>query len=483
MKKSFRQISVFCALLIIYLVSANAARACSCMVSGTVDLEFEKTPNVVLLELRSIKKLADDGSDIWQPRLVVKKVFKGNLKIGQELGFTVGSGGNCTFGFGEEIGEEFLLYLGAKPDKNNLWTASICSRSRRLEDAAADLLYLEKMSQVKGKTRLSGTVLQLIRSPVESGENAFNNLVGRKIVVRGKGKNVELKTDENGVYELYDLPIGKYKVSTESIAGYKISNEKTDFFEVEIKAKSHTQQDFYFSIDNVISGKLFDDKGKTLKDVCLDLLPARGKKSRSFYNAGDCTDAQGKFEFEDIPAGTYVIIVNEENEITSTEPFGAFYYPGVIKREDAAEITVGAGDFIENLIINAPQTAETITVSGVVLFENGKPAAGESVYFYDEKSELKPKETYIKPDAYALTDEKGQFTIRILKGQIGRLVGSMFAYTGKYENCPKFEKLLLEKAEGITDIETAPFQIEAVSDLTGIELKFPFLGCKKARND
>jgi len=441
-------------------------------------------PNVAIFEFRSIKKLADDGSDIWQPRLVVKKVFKGNLKTGQELGFTIGDGGNCALVFGEYyIGKEFLLYLGSKPDENNLWTATICSRSRPLEDADADLLYLEKMSKVKGKTRLSGVVLQRIQSPVEGGEYAYNQLVGRKILVRGKGKNVELKTDENGVYEIYDLPVGKYKISTEPIAGYKFSGDKTDFFEVEVKAKSHTELNFYFSIDNAISGKLYDDKGKTLKDVCLDLLPARGKKSRSFYNGGDCTDAQGKFEFEDVPAGTYVIIVNEENEITSTEPFGAFYYPGVVKREDAAEITVGAGDFIENLIINAPQTAETITVSGVLLFENGKPAVDESVNFYTEKTDSKSKEKYIKPDAHALTDEKGQFTIRILKGQSGRLVGSMYSYAGEYENCPKLEKLILEKGDSVEDIETAPIQIEAVSDLNGVELKFPFPSCKKARID
>ncbi|HEY0429512.1 MAG TPA: hypothetical protein VGC76_17160 [Pyrinomonadaceae bacterium] len=489
MKKLVRQISVFCVLLFVYIAFAIPADACSCVRSGTVDTEFEETPNVVVLKLRSVEKYADGEKGygyggVKQSKLTVEKVFKGNLKVGQELTFAQGGGADCIWTFSEEaIGTEFLFYLGEKP-KNNLWTAGTCSRSNAAKYAAADLLYLEKLGKVKGQTRLSGALTQIFESAVKGEESDYKLLAGRKILVSGNGKNIELKTDENGVYEIYDLPAGKYKITPEKIAGYQFTDEKSGSFEVEIKAKNHTEQDFRFTIRNAVRGKLFDAGGKPLKDVCLHLLPARGEKAEYFYQ-GDCTDESGKFEFSEIPAGTYVIVVNDDGKITSDEPFGTFYYPSAARREDAAEITVSAGDFFENLIINAPQTAEVVVYSGVLLFENGKPANKEnaeyaSINFVADNEENKADG---EVDARALTDEKGRFSIRILKGQKGRLFGSLMTYEEEYENCPKLQKLIREKGGSIVNIETPAVEIEAINDLSGIELKFPFPNCKKAKID
>jgi uncharacterized GH25 family protein len=358
------------------------------------------------------------------------------------------------------------------------WT---CTRSNTVKGAAADLLYLEKLSKVRSKTRLSGVVTQSIESSIEEVKSTYKLLAGRKVRISGNAKNVELKTDENGVYEIYGLPAGKYKVSTEPIVGYKLTNEKNEWFEIEIEAGSHTEQDFDFSINNAIRGKFFDANGKPLKNVCLDLLPARGKKAQYFYQ-GDCTDENGKFEFDEVPPGTYVIIVNDDGEIDSDEPFGAFYYPSAIRREDAAEINISAGDFFEDIIINAPQTADVVTVSGVLLYENGKPVIDESVEFYAETTGSKPR-TKAEVDARTTTNEKGQFSIRILKGQKGNLLGSMITYVGEYGNCPILDRLIREKGNSVQDIETSSIEIEATSDLIGIELKFPFPSCKKAKID
>lgn len=475
-----------CAAIFILFAAADVSYACSCVRSGTVDQEFAESPNIVILKLQSVEKLAEGEKGygyggIKQSKLTVEKVFKGNLKIGQFLTFTQGGGGDCIWTFSEKgIGTEFLFYLGAKPVKGNIWAAGTCSRSNSAKYAAADLLYIEKLTKVRGKTRLSGSLTQSVASAVESEESSYNRLAGRKVRISGNGKNIELKTDENGVYEVYDLPVGKYKITPEKIFGYKFSDEKSNSVEVEIEAKSQTEQDFDFSIDNSIRGKFYDTNGKTLKNVCLNLLPARGKKAKYFYQS-DCTDENGVFEFDRIPAGTYVIIVNEDGEVSSNEPFGTFYYPSATNREDAAEITIGAGDFREDLIINAPETAEIITISGILLFEDGNPVVDESVEFFAESENKKPDDKYAKEDARASTNENGKFSIRILKGQKGKLFGSMITYVGEYEKCPKLDKLIRAKGNSVEDIETPPIEIKAVSDLLEIELKFPFPSCKKAK--
>ncbi len=217
-----------------------------------------------------------------------------------------------------------------------------------------------------------------------------------------------------------------------------------------------------------------------MKDVCLDLLPARGIKPKYFYQ-GDCTDENGAFKFDRIPAGTYVIVVNDDGEITSNEPFGTFYYPSATTREQAAEITVGAGDFRENLIARAPQTAEVVTIRGVLSFENGKPAPDESVEFSAETKDKKPRGE-LEADARATTDAQGRFAVKILKGQTGAIYGSMITFAGEYENCPKLDKLIRAKGNrSIAVIKTPIVKIEAINDLSGIELKFLFPACRKAK--
>jgi hypothetical protein len=59
----------------------------------------------------------------------------------------------------------------------------------------------------------------------------------------------------------------------------------------------------------------------------------------------------------------------------------------------------------------------------------------------------------------------------------------MFSYVGEYENCPKLDKIIRAKGETSREIETPAVQIEANTDLSGVELRFPFPSCKKAKNE
>ena len=84
-------------------------------------------------------------------------------------------------------------------------------------------------------------------------------------------------------------------------------------------------------------------------------------------------------------------------------------------------------------------------------------------------------------DARATTDEKGRFSIKVLKGSRGTLIGSMYTYVGEFENCPKLDRLIQQSKKQITDITTAPVELQATTNLYGVELKFGFPWCKKAK--
>ena len=486
---SFRQILVILVITVGLMFSAETSKACSCIVSPTVNVAFQKTPNVVVLRVDSFEKYPEGtkdftGSPIKQSKLVVEKVFKGNLKVGQVLTFEQGVCCICVWGFSEEsIGQTYLFYLPARPDNNGVWKGSTCSRSGSIKDVAADLLYLEKIFKVRGKTRLSGLVKQHIQTTLEEEFSYNKPLPGKTLHLVGMGKDLKLKTDVNGVYEIYDLPAGKYKIMPEKIEGYKIW-DKDGSLEVEIKANSHTEADFTYQINNGISGRFLDTTGKPLKNVCLKLISATENKLPENYST-DCTDASGNFLIGEIPVGTYFIVVNDDGEITAEEPFGTFYYPDALQIKDAAKITIGAGDFYNELVITAPETAEIVTVSGSVSFEKGRAPTKEnykyvSVLFVAEKSPINPRNEKKNNDSRVEVDENGDFTIRILKGQKGRLYAELLGFVGEYDNCPKLDNLL-RAPEANMRARSSSIEIEAVNDINGVDFRFPFPSCKKTK--
>ncbi len=68
-----------------------------------------------------------------------------------------------------------------------------------------DLLYLNKLGKMRDKTRISGMII------FSGGDTP--SAEGRKIRITGANKTQEVKTDEHGVYEIYDLPAGALQIS------------------------------------------------------------------------------------------------------------------------------------------------------------------------------------------------------------------------------------------------------------------------------
>ena len=419
----------------------------------------------------------------------VEQVFKGTLKVGDEMIFAQGGGADCLWTFNEQvIGEKFLFYLRRWKDSTE-WVAVTCGRSRHVDYAGDDLLYLNNLNKVRNKTRISGT-LQFYRETDES-------LAGRKIRIIGAKRTHELITDDNGVYEIYDLPAGRYFVEPEIPKGWKVERFWLDHspsldrnakeklsarIPIVLEANKHAGLDIMLEIDNFVRGHIYDPLGQPMKGVCLDLIPANGSEGE--YLA-DCTENDGAFEIDEIPPGAYVIIVNNDGKKTSSEPFGAFFYPKALKREEASVFNIGLGDIVENLEIYPPIELKTITVEGVLLYSDGKPVADEWVSFRavrkpsakkDEDENDEDEED--SNDARANTDLKGRFSIKILNGANGTLFGGMFSYVGRFENCPKYDRLIKQGEAGT--IITQRLEIRATTNLYGVELKFPFPSCKKA---
>lgn len=204
-------------LLIFFLIVPRAAHACGCFPNITVLDDYESSNLIVIARLKSVTKGPNRFyTDISHVTMTVVKVFKGNTKAGAEL--TIGQGEatlDCSWQFSEDqVGKTYLLYLFQPEKPAEPFYVSTCSRSKGLEGAREDLLFLENIDKVRSRTRVSGVV--------EHNSLEIDDESGQQIRITGKNKTYFATTDKDGVYEIYGLPPGRYSLEPVLQSGWKI---------------------------------------------------------------------------------------------------------------------------------------------------------------------------------------------------------------------------------------------------------------------
>ena len=365
-------------------------------------------------------------------------------------------------------GERWLFYA-SYDKKQKSWYVGGCGRTRNLEHAANDLLYLRALSGAAEKTRLAGVVWN---------QGDEKPLMGVKVKLIGERETHEVFTDKNGVYEMYGLAPGKYVITPEIPLNLKLSLAiGTTVLElrdqtgrrVDLKEKSCAGIDFYFTENTAIKGTVFGVNGLPIRNVCVS-LHAKDRPTETRHPF-DCTDENGRFKIEDIALGQYYLIANDDNVIDSNEPFPLTYYPGVLDKEKATVLTILSGDKLQDFDIHISSQRPTRTIQGRLLFSDGRPAADESVEF---ASEEKPGQNQDR--VYARTDAEGRFKLSVLEGSKGTLHGTLFAYSRDHANCPQIDKLV----KAYKDIETKRIPLELNRD-HDVELVLPVPYCAKVK--
>ena len=298
------------------------------------------------------------------------------------------------------------------------------------------------------------------------------------------------KTDANGVFEIYDLPPGKYFVESEIPAGWRLAPHwftnspsvvMSGDMKPEIKSSKqvaimlepgrHASFEFAFEVDNFVRGRVLGPKGRPMERVCVYLLPP-GKD----WGPSNCTDKSGRFEITPIPPGEYVLVANRAGKPSDREPFEQIFYPNVPERERAAVINIGVGETLENMDIVIPKLVEAITIQGVMLYSDGSPVTEETVSF-----NVKKKDDKIDGNVSEKTDGAGRFTLRVLKGLTGELSGEEWIMKGLYKNCPKVVELLEQSGNQSVTVHTNVIEFTTEHDLYELELRLPFPRCEKAK--
>lgn len=461
-------------------LASDLAHACSCGPKPPVLSSYERAHAVVVARLTSIdlfknqvkdKHKADEERyrDSGIATFLIEKVYKGNLRVNQEFRAGAAPNAACFWTFYERnVNHQFLLYMFAA-DEPGGWWASTCDRTRSIEYATEDLLYLDNMEKVRGKTRVSGNYRAWLGQQLDDVAN-------KTIRIIGENGTVETKTDSKGVFEVYDLPAGKYSLEPEVPKGWALVQftesgvSATKSLPFTLNAKRHTTVNVELAPTNAVEGTIVGPDGNPMRDVCAHLQKPDQLEQDSRF---DCTDKDGHFRIANVPAGSYVVVLNPDGKSTSDELYPRLFYPSVTKREKAALITVANGETVKGIDFVITSLAETVTVSGVLLFADGKPAAEELVTFA-------PPDSKDDRDAEVeTTDAEGQFKLKVVKGLKGEIRGDFQAYVGEYHKCPKLDALIKATGRDFAEVHSPPIKIEAKQDIENVVVRFTFPRCKR----
>jgi hypothetical protein len=383
-------------LLILFLMVPRVVNACGCYNTNTVLDDYEESDLVIAARLKAVIKGTTPNRfnrDISHVTMIVEKVFKGSVKIGEELTFGSGDpvlGCSWTF-FDDSVGDTYLLYLYRPEKPSEPFYVSTCNRSQGLENAHDDLRYLENMDKLRGRTRVSGSVT------LEGAD--FERREGHRVRITGTNKAYSATTDKHGLFELYDLPPGRYSIEPVLEPGWKVeqiglSRKPTRAELMEENPRPRTKEWFtlrpkrHFGVsirlrgDNRVAGRVTTPAGHPLNHVCVSLVPSNTKPN--VCNA--FTEPDGTFIIESVDPGAYNLLVNYQNIRSSDHPFPKLYYPGVSDAEAARVFTVKFGESIERIDFVVPTVYETVKFVGMVRYANGRPASHLYVGFTTPKT-------------------------------------------------------------------------------------------------
>ena len=384
-------------------VFATQATACTCGGAGAPCQAYWDASTVFVgtVTFSTTTKVKEYGYEVSKRlvRLHVDRPLRNMDAADVEIVTGLGDS-DCGFGF--RLGGQYLVY--AYPNNDKTLETSICTRTRPLSEATADLAYIRGLSKAAPGGTISGQVG--FQHAGVYGETS-RPVANVRILFEGANKNLETKTNAAGKYSISGLPPGTYKVKIDPPDGLSIYDAER---EVEVHDRGCAQAFFSVEPDTRLTGKVLDAQGTSAADVLMELVPTNQREDNS-YSSYVKTDKDGRYEMKLLRPGRYLLGVRIAGSAGSTfVPFPPTYYPGVKDRAQATVITVTEGQRVELQELVLPARFIDRTLNGIVVNEDGTPAAGATVW-------LKERQYNDSDMPYRReTDSEGRFSYPVYEG-------------------------------------------------------------------
>lgn len=418
MKSLFLQIALACLMM---ALGTAVVVACSCGKNPSPCVSFQQSNTVFVGFVSSVQETEHEldvlGTKVKRKtqafaHLLVEEPLKGVTE--KELDVFVGHVCGYTF----EQGKRYLVY--AFREKHGGVIVSMCSRTRPLSAAPDDLEIIHAQLKQKGQARLFGVVEEFAEPVSKDGYQTdyVGPMAGLTVKIESLNGRHETLTDNDGRYFVENLKPGQYSVRlvVPPTHGMRYSFEKsTAVINVTPGSCWAAEVNFGLEVDGQVSGVIYDAEGQPAgKDVQVSIVAYDSARDgiAEVKRRSDWTDEQGRYKFDGLLPGRYVVGVAIADVPGDKTPYPPTYYPSARELSQASVITLTTGQKLTGINLNLPPPLEKITITGIVLQADGKPAAGVDVELYDR--ERPPR---IVPDTEVETDARGRFSIQGFKGR------------------------------------------------------------------
>jgi hypothetical protein len=304
------------------------------------------------------------------------------------------------------VGRKYIVY--AYRTKEGELKAGICSRTRPLEEAQSDLDYFHGLAASKATSSIYGLAVDAFSQQFNAWRLAEDlpaaGLSEVAVLLEGEGIQRRAQTGQDGRFRFDDLPSGDYRL-TASREWYSLS----DWFVRPEPYKVHSRGCAFvllpFQIDRRIHGRVFNRHGDPVANAHVQLVPTRMQYGEDFpFTVAHATsDKNGNYEIKNIRTGEYYVGVNLLYDLPKDSPQPRTFHPGVAGIDRAKRIRVGYGAERHEADIALTEPLRPRTFSGVVEWQDGRPAANVDVFLEEPPQRF----TMIR----ATTDDTGRFGV------------------------------------------------------------------------
>lgn len=409
----------------------KSAMACTCLAGSSPCSSLEQASVVFVGSVRSIEvtratvERRGRTEEVLTDLLAhfdVERGFKGIPEGRQTVDVGSFVFNSCGYHFKE--GRRYIVYAGVvgADDMRQFrggdlkYTLAVegCSRTRPLPDGQDDVELIEAMHGGKPESRIFGKVV-LVERDLRKGlfaKGEMSGVPGVRIVARD-GANVHVAvTDQSGRFRIRAVAPGRYEVRPVLAAtqdGY-LRTDPIDVVEIRPPGLCGSDSIFLLQGSGVIRGQLFDEGGMPAPrniEVSLVFADSAGKGLGAFEGASAWTKDEGRYEFNGLGPGDYIVGVGLLEPPNWRSPYRAVYHhpgeaPGGPEILHLRDVTT-----LENVDIHLPAPIPSFAIRGTVIDGAGKPAAGARIEIID----VEYGKVADKPEKLFQTGADGAFAV------------------------------------------------------------------------
>lgn len=380
-----------------------------CVPSGPPCEAAWRTDAIFLAQVVSI---ATKPGPTYSPRTVSMRILEAFRGIeGESVEVTTGAGaGDCGYDF--EAGRDYLVY--AYRNGHRLATG-ICNRTRPVEEAEEDLDYLRA---VAWDLPVGGAIVGEVRHREpwsETGPTIDEPRSGVRVTIAGEGQTRETVSDHRGLFVVVGLTPGAYNVAAEAPDGFHVTvlpgnGPVIPGRVVLTDPRACASVDVGLRYDGRISGRILNADGSPASYVFVQAIRVEEADRPGVHDSRFQTDESGHFEIARLPEGRFLVGLHVKRSMEGNG-LPRVMLPGTDSVADARVFSLIGGERIVVPDLTLPEALSFVTLRGVVIGGDGRPAAEALVYLH------MPDRRGVMLGASMPVSDTGEFAFAVLPGE------------------------------------------------------------------